>query len=122
MGDISREWVSVLKVITRPPGRPKTLVNSEGFFRPFYSVATSGTSLDRTLLNLVRRPEHFASVVDRSCTPAQAAVNAGLRKPADGKGNGRVCDFGLWQVCPNLHKASCFGDCSARSAATRSAL
>ena len=85
------EWVSVLKVITRPPGRPKTLANSEGF-RPFYSVATSGTSLDRTLLNLVRCPEHFASVVDRSCTPAQAAANAGLRKPA--VRNALVCDFG----------------------------
>lgn len=70
-------WTEILERIARNPGRPRTLVNHEGF--RFYTVSTTATSRDRLLLALRRHhPEQYKKVCSGQCSPHLAGIEAGL--------------------------------------------
>lgn len=76
------EWVQILELIARRPGRPKTVANDDGF--RFYTVSRASASKDRLLLVLqAKHPVKFQEVCAGRCSIFSAACAAGIvRRPS----------------------------------------
>jgi hypothetical protein len=73
------EWIELLKLVMRTPGRPRKSPTNDEAYNRFYTLSTSSTSIDRILLALEEQyPEEYGRVCRRECTPYAAAVRAGL--------------------------------------------
>jgi len=72
------EWVEVMELHVREPGRPKIELIGEDFPRS-YKVSTSMNSIDRLLLTLKRKhPDAFAEVCALEIRARRAAIQVGL--------------------------------------------
>jgi hypothetical protein len=89
-------WMSTVEQIGKPPGRPRKISANSDTFVPFYTVARSPTSVDRTLTVLKEKhPELFERLCAGEMKVSGAAQMAGLRPShSPGKLRFNAVDFG----------------------------
>ena len=86
------EWLFVLRLIARKPGRPRSSALG-GEFQPFYRVPTAKTSIDRMLLVLDRdHPDVVQQVIQGELSPTEAARRVGIIEHQAFRYGG-VCDL-----------------------------